>query len=238
MASKTIPDEACFDRDLLPDGIRAAWWWLNWPLPIPLKHPKKRDDDFEDLDADHICALLLSAGSDGVWTISCGRMSTYNAPFLIEVNSLPPGLSLRTLLSPDARSVDFKLRTIQAPLARDIALFRFVLAAATWLRQRIVISSGGHIERHRRKQLVREYEAVLSEVKVIELRRAETSSVSRDGETTAVDWSCRWIVNGHWRNQYHPSTGRHELTFVEPYVKGPSDKPLRVPAHTVYQVDR
>jgi len=75
------------------------------------------------------------------------------------------------------------------------------------------------------------------EVKVVTLRRLETQP-RPPGPGEPVDWSCRWIVDGHWRNQYHPSTGRHELTYINPFVKGPADKPLKVSSATVYAVNR
>lgn len=55
---------------------------------------------------------------------------------------------------------------------------------------------------------------------VIRLRRAE---YPRNEESERIDWSCRWIVRGHWRTL---STGKQ--IFIAPYVKGPDDKPLRI----------
>lgn len=57
-------------------------------------------------------------------------------------------------------------------------------------------------------------------VTVIRLRRArhEAPETERD-----VDWSCRWIVRGHWRR-----LADDRQTWVNAYVKGPEDKPLRV----------
>jgi hypothetical protein len=237
LASKTIPVDTCFDRDLLTDGIRDAWWWLNGPLPLPMKHPKKHEDDFNEIDTAHICALLLSVDPQGFWTISCGRMSTRQVPYMIEFNQVRVGVSLLELSHPETRGYDPERMTAGPVRPRDLMLFRFVLGASAWLRQRIVTTASGHIERHRRKQLAREYDAPIpSDVKVIELRRAESSP---HGSTTAsdpVDWACRWIVNGHWRNQ--PYKDERRLIYINPYLKGPADRPLRVPSHTVYQVDR
>lgn len=110
-------------------------------------------------------------------------------------------------------------------------------AGMAWVRQRILVYGHGHVERHDRKRMEREgFHRPLGDVQVIELRRREVVGPS-DGHRT-VDWSCRWVVNGFWRNQYHPSTGRHELKWIEPYIKGPADRPLKVPTHTVYTVRR
>lgn len=238
-ASETIPETARFDRDLLPEGLSAAWWWLTWPIPMPMKFPAKRgEEDFNDLDWGHLCALLLSVDVDGFWTISCARMSTRNVPFVIETNRLASGLTLHDLVQPGGLQYDVLSKSEGPISARDIRLFRFVLGASVWLKQRIAVISDGHIERHRRKQLAREFDATLpSDVKVIQLRRAE-SAARTDTPGEPVEWSCRWVVSGHWRNQYHPSDGKHELQYILPYVKGPEDKPLRIPSHTVYAVNR
>lgn len=240
MASKSIPKDAAFDIDLIPEGVRNAWWWLDGQVPLPMKHPSKRDVD--DIgDTEHICGILMSLETQdngSAWTISCARKSSMGVPFMTEINHLPVGVALSDLAHPDTTSFDPVSNKEEPVRPRDIALFRFVLAAATWLKQRIAITHPGHIERHRRKQLAREYDFVMSDVKVVQLRRVEPQTHEHDPNVDSVEWSCRWIVGGHWRNQYHPSTGKHELKYILPYVKGPADKPLKVPTHTVYEVSR
>lgn len=65
----------------------------------------------------------------------------------------------------------------------------------------------------------------IPDVRVVRLRRIEQRS-GHSGEGVEVDWSHRWIVSGHWRNQWMPSRGRHRLQWIAPYTKGPEDKPL------------
>jgi hypothetical protein len=64
-------------------------------------------------------------------------------------------------------------------------------------------------------------------VKVLHLRRYRHKN---DHEGPGVEYSHRFIVSGHWRNQ--PSGPRDNPTYrqiwVAPYVKGPEDKPLVV----------
>lgn len=50
-----------------------------------------------------------------------------------------------------------------------------------------------------------------------------------------VEWSHRWLVKGHWRNQ--KVKDGHRLVWIHPYVKGPDDKPLLVREH-VYALVR
>lgn len=62
-------------------------------------------------------------------------------------------------------------------------------------------------------------------VTVLRLRRHVR--VAAEAATTR-DWSCQWIVRGHWRNHWYPSLGEHRQRYIAPHIKGPSDKPLQV----------
>jgi hypothetical protein len=73
-------------------------------------------------------------------------------------------------------------------------------------------------------------------VNVVTLRRR--GSAPSDGGEVAVDWTCRWFVRGHWRRQWYPVTKDHHPVWIAPYVKGPEDKPIKVPAPTVFAVVR
>lgn len=62
-------------------------------------------------------------------------------------------------------------------------------------------------------------------ITVIRLRRPRGH---RSDEPSTVEWSQRWIVGGHWRNQWFPSLNTHRQIWISGYVKGPDDKPLVV----------
>lgn len=69
---------------------------------------------------------------------------------------------------------------------------------------------------------------VPSTVRVVRLRHLVESE--KNGSATVgsgVEYSHQWLVSGHWRNQ-PCGTGLQErkLIWVNPHVKGPSDKPL------------
>lgn len=74
-------------------------------------------------------------------------------------------------------------------------------------------------------------------VKVIQLRRLEPVAASTEPAERTVEWTHRWIVSGHWRNQYLPSCGLQRQQWIDPHVKGPDDLPLVVKP-TVYNVAR
>lgn len=63
-----------------------------------------------------------------------------------------------------------------------------------------------------------------SDIKVIKLRRMGKAPDRED--EAIVAWTHRWLVNGHWRQQFYPSTRSHKPVWISPHVKGPSDKPL------------
>lgn len=65
-----------------------------------------------------------------------------------------------------------------------------------------------------------------SAVNVITLRSPTSSSADRSGDGIARDWQHRWLVRGHYRNQWYPSILGHKLIRVPPYMKGPQNKPL------------
>lgn len=72
-------------------------------------------------------------------------------------------------------------------------------------------------------------------VRVVELRRRETYQ-REILESEPAEWSCQWLVRGHW-HRYHTREGL-QPRWVNPYVKGPDDKPLKPPRVTVYEVIR
>lgn len=241
-ASKTVPDDAVIDVSALLHSQRSQWWWFDWPLPIPMDKPAG-----DDLDTQHICALLIEYTPSGAMltdgkpipglAISEFRRTPYG-PMIVSFAIMPDGRTLKEVLEGGRLDIQNPKGGVLAHSQRALSTLRFVLAATVWLNQKIVVAASGAVERHRRKQLAREHDAEISDVKVISLRRAEQQQHNTDGGGELVEWSCRWVVNGHWRNQFHPSTGKHELKYILPYVKGPEDKPLKVPTHTVYTVTR
>ncbi len=61
------------------------------------------------------------------------------------------------------------------------------------------------------------------EVTVITLRRPKSQP---SGEHRDVEWTHRWLVGGHWRNQPYPSLGIIRQIWISDYIKGPEDTPF------------
>jgi len=74
-------------------------------------------------------------------------------------------------------------------------------------------------------------------VRVVTLRRQH---VARDGgdRTGEVEWSCRWIVRGHWRDQWYPRLACHQPVWIMEHEKGPEDMPLKPPTARLFAVVR
>jgi hypothetical protein len=89
-------------------------------------------------------------------------------------------------------------------------------------------------------------------VTVITLRRVAHSSEASPGQHE-VDWSCRWVVQGHYRHidgaERHPGAPldsdrrecavcAHRLAWIPAHVKGPDGKPVKTSVDTVYRLSR
>ena len=112
---------------------------------------------------------------------------------------------------------------------------RLPMALWTLMQQRLAVVTDEKAHRVTRRQLARAGSPLAeNDVRVVRLRRL-TNATPESGE--AVEWSHRWIVSGHWRQQWLPSVKAHRLQWIAPFVKGPDDKPLRV-KRTVHSLVR
>lgn len=232
MASKTIPPTSVLTRAMLPPSLHS-WWWFEGGTPYV---GVSRNEDYP-----HAIGALLLATRDtdeclDVMSFAIDTTGGIAHPIPATRWVWPFGASIESVLEkhPDHHSGQ---RLDQSTLhVRHFG--RIVIAALAWMQQRIISTDSGHIERHRGKQIAREHDvAPPADVKIIQLRRVESQLHEPTPEgADPVEWSCRWIVNGHWRNQ--PYADGPKLIYIMPFVKGPADKPLRVPSHTVYSVNR
>jgi hypothetical protein len=118
-------------------------------------------------------------------------------------------------------------------LQEQTQLRRWVLAAAALLTQRILVAEQQCAGRGERKRLERL--GLPTSVMTIQLRATAHTAAPPSGNV--IDWSHRWIVRGHWRQQWYPSDQAHRVLWIPPYIKGPEDRPIQVrPA--VYAVSR
>jgi hypothetical protein len=114
-------------------------------------------------------------------------------------------------------------------------IWRYIAAVFALVEQRILVATPEGIGRAALRRLKKAKARQPPAILVVRLRRAEGSH-AEPGEPR--EWSCRWIVRGHWRQQYYPSSGEYRPIFILPHIKGPDDKPLRAPAERVFAVVR
>lgn len=75
-------------------------------------------------------------------------------------------------------------------------------------------------------------------LRVVALRRADKPCLNEPGGSDVQrDYTHRWLVRGHWRNQWFPSIQDHKPRWIAQHLKGPEDKPLVV-KETVFDLKR
>lgn len=114
------------------------------------------------------------------------------------------------------------------------------LIAASWalLGQQLFVAPHQRADRAAARRLKHDGYPHEPLIRVVQLRRVEHAPQSGE-DPEPVDWSCRWIVRGHWRQQpYGPGQAQRRPTWISPYMKGPDEKPLKAPRATVFAVVR
>lgn len=243
-AAASVPHDTPLSAIDTPGSGRAGWFWFAAPLPVATAAA-----------ADDLAALLWYWTTEGdapvlklaAYVIArSGKEAPqpsleWSWPLTDTFHEMIAGTSV--VYNRDAE----KMRAIAEPFGKaetlkavaDISLF--FVAACVWMKQRILVAEAGHVERHARKRYVRDHKlATPPEVQVIALRRSyrEPSGTETPGEGGSREYSCRWIVSGHPRLQkVGPGRKDVKLIWIDPYPKGPEDKPLRV-RKRVYAVVR
>jgi hypothetical protein len=103
---------------------------------------------------------------------------------------------------------------------------RWAYAALYLMAQRLATQVQHTTDRGTRRRAERNNQVAPPVIRVITLRRLEAAR-QRQPNPEAIDWRWQWEVRGHWRDQWYPSEGVHKPKFIEAYIKGPPDKPLK-----------
>lgn len=149
------------------------------------------------------------------------------------------GLSASPRLAADTNRWDSRL-SISAIGSYDLSESRLVMHSAfeNGDLARLIILTAMRLSREeivseRRVESVKsgsKKKRVIDSVTLVSLRRRRYAS-DEEKEAEAREYSHRWIVRGHMRNQpVGPRNAdggqRHERVYIAPYIKGPEDKPL------------
>jgi hypothetical protein len=92
-----------------------------------------------------------------------------------------------------------------------------LLTLCEFLRQHILQTSNRVVtNRQARRRIAKSLEHEPT-VNVVELRRREYQQ--RDESHDAhIEYSCQWLVRGHWRQQYFPASGEHRPLWIAPHI--------------------
>jgi hypothetical protein len=216
-AADSLPT-ATLVRELLP----AAGGWVYFDRPFPMSeftsdgyHPLLQALSWTTFRDGIVVGVFMTRPQDGKpWPIL-----HMNYPWLFGAN---------------VREVATEVPTPE-PIPGFTEYSCYLMALLLFMRQRILVASARYIaNRQARKRIAKAigHEPV---VKVIELR-ARDYQQRDESEGTGMEYTCQWLVRGHW-HQYHTREGL-QPRWVMPYVKGPSDKPLRVAEKVAYEVVR
>lgn len=114
---------------------------------------------------------------------------------------------------------------------------RWVYAAFHLMAQKLAITVQHNTDRATRRREMREKQPlpVPPFIKVVTLRRYEEDRKRQFGDKPMpIDWQWQWAVRGHWRNQWYPSENMHKQVWIESYIKGPEDKPMKPEGHRLF----
>lgn len=109
-------------------------------------------------------------------------------------------------------------------IAVETSAYRLDVVRATWalMQQPVARVDEAAFNRADRRRLQRN-QIEPAPVRVIALRRPKSSS---QGTDSGREYHHRWIVRGHWRQQWYPARQLHRPVWIAPHVKGPEDAPI------------
>lgn len=222
-ASSSLPDGTTLIESMVPSY--AGWFWFAHP--VELGRPdlaRVRAVSWFPLDDAQRGGLALQI----FWWVQ-----------LPEFGVVPGATAPWFLGDPLDGYEQRRLEGDQSAGPRYLAVMRFLASAFAFVSQQIVTALPIRAERHAAKRLARAGWLGEPLVRVIQLRRAEHAASGASDESASREWSCQWVVRGHWRQQPYGEgrRGRRPI-WITPYVKGPDDKPLKTPRATVFAVVR
>lgn len=111
---------------------------------------------------------------------------------------------------------------------------RLLWATLFLMAQRLATTVQHETDRATRRRAERAQQVAPPFIRVVTLRRLEQER-PRNPTPADVDWQWQWEVRGHWRR--HPTDATKQV-YVETYIKGPEDKPLKPGSHKLFAARR
>lgn len=190
------------------DGIGSREWadTATW---IPYTNPRMLIRK-GDLTVDHVYSWVYGRDSEGrVAVVKQGDMLVSDDARILAESAMAAEDKARNVMATSPMN-------IQRPVQCLFRLMQQTIATRTQIE-------APRAFRHRWKRA----NLLAKKVTVIRLRRP--AWVAPDNHVPKpVEWSHRWLVAGHWRNQPYPTLGITRQIWISPYIKGPDDAPLEI----------
>jgi hypothetical protein len=126
----------------------------------------------------------------------------------------------------------------------EYALLHIIMAGVKFLTLKYVATDAVGVANKELKKdrglfkKVRHGKVQVPPIKIINLRRAEKRERTAEDEAKAHHYNCHFLVETHWRKQWHPSLKRRIPTRILSYVKGDLSKPFKAPREKVFKAVR
>jgi hypothetical protein len=229
--------------NILPEDLPSQSGLIFFEKPL---QKKPSHDEF----ADHIYVRAASWGpapADTRWDIwvswytDCAmNIESIDPARLTKIFGVPASKALRTLTRHDLRmpplsyEIEELISFSETPLPYASAFtgevmegsdypLKELVTAWTLMQQPIAKTRDAEFDRASRRRL-QKAGIEPKPVRVISLRRP-TSAAGERGES-GREYHHKWIVRGHWRQQWYPGRQVHRPVWIAPHIKGPEDAPL------------
>lgn len=247
MAAADIPEDILLEEHMLPSKYGFLVFEEPWAtIDVSGRHLLTRAVTWQYIEDQHgksgVQVTEYSAFSDNdevtrqIREIALSQTKFKNYTEVIgdlQVQHLMPlkfGTSI--LLGTDPDWNDDQIRAAVGPVRAMLALWMLMQQRVT--ETVVPVLTPRSAARWTRKR-------VKPAVNVINLRRRRIVSHSADetGSAGRREWSGRWMVRGHWRQQpYGPKRQDRHWVYIHPFLKGPDDKPLIDKRPRVYKLSR
>lgn len=235
-SSEDLPVGSRLSIEMIP--THAGWAWLGSPIRLPLIG----DSGWTDAAFDGALHFRgFSWELQEVVTVDeepTGVLNEVAISFYVERRDADRAIDFYSFLDwPFSEPWDGWDTSDGRVTASDMIgghLRKFIYCFFAFLSQRIITSTPMRADRATRRRIA-QWQGPDPLINVVELRRREHHPRDTD-EHQDVEWSCQWIVRGHW-HRYRTKDGL-QPRWVAPYVKGPEDRPLKKPRAEVFAVIR
>ena len=245
-ARRTVPDDLEFEESWLasPDGFL----WLDNPVQVPTPRVSYELRVLMEQRAKQLGKQL------GLTAVSWLRLDqgVYHFTFYLPYDDGYFGCWSYLTIRHGDRLLD-RLRKFEAEMAAQGAEttpssytdadydklheVRWLFTALHLMAQKLAHTTTEKTSWMARQAANRKKLALATEICVVTLRRARQPQTQSSFQPHEVDWQWQWMVDGHWRKQPY-ADGSIKIICIQPYIKGPEDKPLKPPTGKMFVARR